>query len=54
MPTLLPTLFEQIGEATKLSMKARERERVAPRSTRSHSRLRAFVPDFSYAMPSSR
>lgn len=29
MPTLLPTLFEQIGEATKLSMKARDRDRVA-------------------------
>lgn len=25
----MPTLFEQIGEATKLSMKARDRERVA-------------------------
>ena len=25
----MPTLFEQIGEATKLAMKARERERVA-------------------------
>ncbi len=25
----MPTLFEQIGEATKLSMKARERDRVA-------------------------
>jgi len=26
---IMPTLFEQIGEATKLAMKARERDRVA-------------------------